>query len=149
MSIVLVIGDDPRLVDHLRDALQDVCVRAERIPEDTEGLGVIAVVVSGPNPLRTLASVRVHPRLDAVPVIVVAPDAGLDEAELRASGLRLVGGGDIAALVEAHLREVVAGIDGRGLGRNTHSGLRNHADARLSVAVDDGAGRSLERSTSG
>ena len=104
---VIVIGDE-QLAGHLARHIPDADFRSEQIPEDTEGIRADAVVVGGPDPVRTLASVRVHPALDLIPTIVVAPGRGFDEDEWNAAGVRLIASGDVPRRLELTLREVLA-----------------------------------------
>ena len=72
---VLVLGEAHGLSEALEFLLLGRAnVRHAHTADDTEGLDVDVVVVTGPGVAEHIRAVRVHPRLDAVPTVALSAD---------------------------------------------------------------------------
>lgn len=88
---VLVLGEPARFVREIAQRMgRDIDVVYATTADETEGIGVDVVVAAGRFPLAELTSVRVHPTLHALPVVLVVPGRRLDPGVWRRADVTLV-----------------------------------------------------------
>lgn len=84
----ILVVDDPELAVVLADRLPRIRVREVATVDEAEGGNIDLVVVSGPEAVHELRSLRVHPRLSGVPIVALSsrPDARLHDADIVLPG---------------------------------------------------------------